>query len=579
MAKETTHSSGLTDTEALSLFKNIRAEAETTLTTKQDIWLQNYEDTYIFENRSSITNHKIFVPMIYSILWNVLPRLVGNQPRFVVTPRGKRVDKDKVDQLQEFLGTHEWQRSRMKTKVRELTQSAAVYGTSFSIIDWEEKPLMVWSRKEGKNVPVKDKDGNEKKIGKNKITVLDIFDAFTDPTFSDVQDSPYFLYVRRDVPRWQMEKLGLRNLDQIAELTKTTTTDKGENNRRNKFLKQRFNLDQGTNKLKDSHDLWYLYTHNEDGEPIQIIVIDANVIGQNQLNPFPHEQYPVVKTVYQENSTEAYGTGLAALLKGHQDENNHTRSNRLDSVDRAIKGFWGIDKSKGQIDLSQFGDRTKDFIEGVDIANTLIPLQLQDVTGNAYNETQQMEVDAQVMSGINNFTQDQASGFNTTARGAVLVNNLANIRMTSILDNIEASLARMGEMMLQNTLAFQDDDIIEKLTGEEGEDFNLADFDFPFNIGVETGSTSVLLENREQELATIMLQSLTPFAQAGLVDMKELLEDFIRSNKKDPKKLIPEEQAPAEGQPPQEGAPRRTWSFRRSNCSVNASSSRRRDQS
>lgn len=549
----------MTEEKALKIYNKLFSKAKNIINAKKDDWLTQYENTYIFKNTKDTSLHKVFIPMIYSTIWNVIPRMIGNEPKFIVTPKGIRVDPAKVRELQDFISEHEWKRGDMTAKVREITQNLCVYGTAFALVEWEETPLTVWSRKEGKNVPVTydkgPKKGEQKMVGKNKVTSLDIFDVYIDPRFSNIQDSPYCIYVKHGVTMAEMKRLKYKNLDKLKNYKGRTynNVDLDDSDRENKYQKQNFN-EMNQDAVKDSYDVVYVYTKDEKGKPIRIVVSN-NILLDEGPNPYPHEQYPLTKFVYQEIPNEAYGVGIAPLLEGLQDANNHTRSYRLDNVNLAIHKRFIIDESGGQIDKEQFSDFSKRWISGQNANETLTEIPVSNVTGNAYAETQQLEVDAQIAAGINNFTQDQASGFNTTATGTQLVQQLANLRINAALQNLEIGLSKLGEQMLQNTLAFQEDDLILRTIGEEDGEFNLADFEFPFDLGVESGSTSVLLEQQEKQIAGELLNSLTPFAQAGLVNPQVLVEDFIESYNKDPKKFMPqqeEQQAEAQQEEAQE---------------------------
>lgn len=548
---------GILDQDALTIIRNAREQSNTDLSSKREQWLDDYERTYVFNSQRNVptnTLHKVFIPKIYETIWNMMPRLVGNNPRFVVNPRNGSVDSTKVDSLKDYI-KFEWKRIQMKTRVREIAQNMAVYGTAFMLVEWDEKDQWLWNRKKMEN----EKVGT---VGMNKACVLDIFDVYTDYRYADVQDSPFFMHVRRGVSKAELERLGFKNLDKIdddsiLDTKKRTerTTDDAANKISQKFEEQEFN-DADKQPVGRSHDLYYYYGQNDDGEPIQLVSIDLKVIGRNTINPFPHRKYPVVKFNYQEIPGEAYGIGITRMLAGLQDEFMHTRNMRLDNVLKAIKGRYIIDPTVGNIDIDQFKDINTDVMVAQGGAQAVTPVQVPNVTQNSYRETEQMEVDMQTITGINNFTQDQASGFNDTATGSRILFAQSNLRIDAVLENLEIGLARAGEMIVQNNLAFQDESVINQVIGGEAVKFDLEEFDFPFDLMIDPGSTSVQLNLKEREEAAIFLGQLTPFAQAGILEVKPLIEKFLDSYQvKNPEEFFAQVQEQAEGQPQEGGAP------------------------
>ena len=542
--------SGISDDRALTMFKESQEWAQSQYSNKQSDWEKQYRETYIFndKNRTVSTLHDFFVPKIYETIRTIMPKLVGNTPRFIVTPKLGKIDKNKIKSLKEYIEDFEWKRMDMRSKVKELALSMTTYGTAFALVEWREKPVYVWDRKKKQNV-------EQGRIGMNNVTVLDIHDVLFDYKFVDHQDSPFFMYVKRNLSVQQVEELGFK-VEKGETEKKTNSIDNAESAKLDKFRENDWS-DPDTNPNGFNHDLWYYYTDNEKGQPVMFAILDGEQVVGNMMNPFPHRKYPVVKVVYEEKAGEGYGVGISEMLMNLQKELNHSRNLRYDNVLRSIVGRWLVDSSRGNIDIKQFLDMSKHVIVGQDVANSIVAIPTPNVTGNAYNETQQLSVDIQTLSGINNFTQSEASGFNDTATGAKMIQANSNLRIDAALDNLETGLAKMGEMIIQNNLAFQENDVIARIT--DGEDFNLEDFAFPFDLSVESGSTSAQLNFKEQEEAAIFLNSLTPFAQAGLVDMDAILKKFLRSydikNVDDFLNVAEDGQPQQEGGAPAEGAP------------------------
>jgi hypothetical protein len=557
--KETSKSKEVKDSKytnefCLDQYKKVKEWIASNYTRKKDEWAANIKATYDFDQKVADTYNNVFIPKVYEILWNAIPRLVGNNPRFAVKAEigSEEVDEKNEASLKEFIEKSEWKRSRMRPITREMVQQLGVHGTGFMCIEWGDKPFFVWDRKEKKRV----KKGS---IGINTPSVPDIHDVYFDYRYSHIQNSPFCLIYKRNVSKRQMEELGF-DVSNVTDEAVSKTNDKDLSNAYTTEKKDQMGLGDNNSVLKNTHTLEYLYTKDGDEVSKLCVICDGITVVYNDDNPFPHGKYPIVKANYQEKVNEGYGIGIAKMCTAIQTMYNKISNLRIDNVILAIFKRYIVDLSEGQIDVEQFLDMSNRVIKGKNAKDCIVPIEISNVTNNSYNETQSLDTNLQTLSGINNFTQDAATGFNDTATGTQILNKVASVRLEAVLTNIETALAEAGEMIVWNNIAFQENETIRNATGNEA--FKLDDFSFPFTITVEPGSTSIEMNAKEQQEAALFLNVLTPFIQMGLIKPKPVLEKFFASYKEmEADKFFNEEGqqgataqgATQPGQPPVEG--------------------------
>ena len=186
-----------------------------------------------------------------------------------------------------------------------------------------------------------------------------------------------------------------------------------------------------------------------------------------------------------------------------------------------------------------------------------------------YNQSNMIIGDIDRISGVSEFQRGAVSEIRRTATESSLLQDAANARTSDKLAVVEQSIAEVGRRMMQLAQQFMTGEQVARVTGKDGEpmwvtfdrDYLAGDFDFE----VAAGSTQPHNESFKRQMALQMVDAMSPFAGAGIVNMQKLAAYVLQFGfgVKNPDEFIqqapppvpagPEGAMPA-GMPP-EGAP------------------------
>ena len=190
-----------------------------------------------------------------------------------------------------------------------------------------------------------------------------------------------------------------------------------------------------------------------------------------------------------------------------------------------------------------------------------------------YNQSSMIEQDINSISGVAEFMRGSVSEIRRTATEVGLLQDAANARTADKLATIELGVANIGKRLLGLSQQFLTGTQVARIIGKDGDavwvkydrDYIAGEFDFE----VVGGSTMPNNESARRAQALDMMNAMTPFAQAGIVDMGKLAAYVLQTGfgVKNPESFIvapeppaapeapPQQSVPEQGIPPQGGDP------------------------
>lgn len=164
----------------------------------------------------------------------------------------------------------------------------------------------------------------------------------------------------------------------------------------------------------------------------------------------------------------------------------------------------------------------------------LIPFPTTPLPADFYNQSEMIQADMALVSGVNEYMQGALPEVRRTATEAAMIQDAANARAADKLAKVEQLITRLAERIIGLAQEFMTEDLVLRITGKNGDphwthvepEWIRGEFDF----NVEGGSTQPLNEAGRRQQAMQLMQTLAPFGdpQLGLVNMREVLLYVLR---------------------------------------------------
>lgn len=220
-------------------------------------------------------------------------------------------------------------------------------------------------------------------------------------------------------------------------------------------------------RFEKLHTIWELYAEiprkwidfempegdeAEELVPGKVMVGSGKALLASERNPFFDGECPVLKLDYIRTG-EPYGKGIIELIEDEQDEINELRNLRVDNVNLLINRMIAVIEtalvSAGDL-VSKPGGiiRLKANVSD-DIRKAIFPLDIGNVTPDAYRETAEIERQVQERTGANRVTlgtSNEVRDTNQTLGGMEMLRQTFNERLAAYGMVIESDfLLRAGE--------------------------------------------------------------------------------------------------------------------------------------
>lgn len=502
-------------TELLQLNYNVRARM-----------LEMYRVTRIFQvRRDSPWKSRVFVPKAYETLVTLAPYLVANVPTVDLLPVGKE-DEPYAKDMSDFIN---WQLE--VTGLDEIMEpwgiGAFLYGSYHIKVTWQTTTK---TKKEKKTLK-KNEDGSEwveetekELIDKDipKLELIDPFNFLADPRVPNLEDQDCVIHTTEAVSLDELKKHSdiYFNLDKIQAKQNSKETYLGTD--MDKMSRQAMlgvasvtadNRDKTESTKIELCELQGMFKPDDETPEDRYIITVANnstVIRVEKLRDcYNHGRYTYVKLDDQPWPGEYYGVSTVEPLVGLQAQMIDIVNQRLDNLKLILNRMWILN---AQSNLS--ANQVKSVPGAVmvvqgDPNQALVPVQTQDVTGNAYNETDYIDRLIQTVSGVTDFGKGVgSSGLNDTATGVSIVSEAAKSRSEAKLKRIRNAIARLVKMYLSLDGQFITENQWKRILGPgkkyEFKEIKKEAFKGSYDVRVKGNMRATSPQQRQDEASALM---------------------------------------------------------------------------
>lgn len=523
---------------------------------------------------------KVFIPMVFWVVETVAPRLVAQLPRFLVMPVGEEdvAPAKMMEQLMDWAAV----KSDLFIELVKAVKSALKYGTgilkTFHRVDtfrarrkvpqYEDVmvPREITTRTPEGEV-MADLNGQamveqvETSIGQIQVGYeiekytyvgydgpaadwVDIWNFFPAPEADDVQSSRYCIHrvyrelrhvqkmVDKGVYRWP-ENMTPKEMADVTE----------------EPLKKRLDsIDLGptdndpTRKPVEILEFW-----TDDGR--LITMANRKAILRVTENPYDHGQKPFVRIVDQLVEGEFWGIGEIEPLEGLQDELNAITNQRIDNLRLVLNRMFGVNET-AMADMDELESRPGGIVRitGDRIPQEVIyPIEFSDVTGSAYEETNNiLDLGERVSATSAYQTGVSSDTLADTATGTAIIQEQGATRYalkTTLMETM--GLKDLGRQYGSIIQQFTTEERVVRILGPRGqilfEHFDPESIQGALDYDIETASTQIT-ESAQREQSLTLLEVLSqylpptidpmtgqPMPGAGVM---KLIEDVLVAYKK-----------------------------------------------
>lgn len=225
-----------------------------------------------------------------------------------------------------------------------------------------------------------------------------------------------------------------------------------------------------------------------------------------------------------------YPLGELEAIEPLQKELNETRTQMMNHRKRFARK-WLYKESAfdqlGRTALESEDDNVMVPVVGDDaLGNVIAPMPAVVSPSDFYNQSNLITADIDRVSGVSEFMRGGVSEIRRTATESALLQDAANARTADKLATVERAMAEVGRRLLKLAQQFMTGEQVARIISKNGDpvwvkydrDYLAGDFDFE----VVGGSTQPVNESFRRQTALQIVDAMSPFAAAGVVDMAKL---------------------------------------------------------
>lgn len=560
----------LIQTKALEYVRDYRRQSDDLTTQRRQALLEIYRSWVTFFNYS-VDNSVPWQPgfkvnKAHEVVEKTLPRLVGNNPKWVVstnqinsfahseeeteleqqiaqlkmqlvqTPsdqlqmqldqliaqiiekRTKRTNEYAIA-LQDYLN-YVWDKGNLMEPVRQWVKLMVIYGKSYAKIGYKYEIT-----RDKKEEYEEDENGDEvpRAVIDQRVTgeyptieVRSWKDMYYDPRFVRLEDRPGMIEIRENVRVADlMKREDYFNLDKVQEMAAMNQSDFTDPNgfiSRLRLISGITDVDASITTGKNTVDLMDYYgvfseTGKAKDEKLYKICVASNniVIAYKEITQQPFEEIKCF-----EDPETAFARGFVEPIVSIQNEMNFKKNAAAEYINKALMRQLLLSSSSG-IDPTTINSPV--VLTNKTIADELAlghrEWEKPEINSSYFTEQNDLQREIQAMT----FTVDTSSNQNSQA----LTNTATGIRvkffesnsvLAEIRTHVEKGLERLAYKLIQETFENMDDNIVIKKQGTEGYwQINkelMRDAVEKYNIKIEVNSSSAdyIQDRRDDAIAS-----------------------------------------------------------------------------
>lgn len=398
---------------------------------------------------------ELFIPMVYSTVETVVPRVVEQQ-RMLVLPRPTPdFPASQLERLEDNAQNHrilidaQQEQAKYELTVEDVGRNGLIYGLGPQKTFWRSTrrtvPRPVAHIYTGQPCV----EHREEAFEDPYAEAVDPFDFFWDPMGHSIETCAYIIHRCWRNSQYVADMLA-SGAWQLDGLTPEDYTRGGAGERYDSVWAGRMQAQglQGDLKMGELHEVWEFH----DGAEV-ITILDRQWPVQRGANPTWHGELPF--QVYRPTRVPGQMVGIGEIqpIEDLQLEINTLRSQRRDNATLTLMQTYAY--SENLIDPAdiRFGAGTLIPVEaGVDPREVLYPIQTPPIPNAGYQEEAALQADFDRTSGISDSLTgaDPSGGVSATATGAQLVTQAANKRIARKARRLGVEVvARTEELWIQ----------------------------------------------------------------------------------------------------------------------------------
>lgn len=182
--------------------------------------------------------------------------------------------------------------------------------------------------------------------------------------------------------------------------------------------------------------------------------------------------------------------------------------------------------------------------DNIPLGDVIQPLPISMIDPQMYNYSEVIEGDVDRVSGVNEYMRGALPEIRRTATEASIIQDAANARAADKLAIIEGGIRNTARLLVQLAQLYVTGDQVARVVGTNSQQlwvtFSRDDIMGEFDFEVEAGSTQPNNDATKRQQAMQLLNVLAPYAQAGVVDPRQLVTHVLQQGfgMKNPQKLL-----------------------------------------
>lgn len=460
---------------------------------------------------------RLLVNIVFSTVNVIAPAIAVNHPKITVNAVNPENAPNAV--IAEAVVNYWWKKRDVRTEFRRAVKDFLICGhgwikVAYRFIEREVIP--------DEGDPAADVDGNE---ATPQTVILEDspfaervspFDVFVDPDATSMRDA-----------RWIAQRIRRP----IADVRNDKRYSKAGRDAVQVMAISRYADDPSQRKIRDKNEgyaeIWEFYDIADNMMCVFAEGADGFLVKPIQM-PFAFG-HPFVMVRNYDVPDQFYPIGDLEAIEPLQKELNETRTQMMNHRKRFARKYLYKESA-----FDQFGRTALESDED----NAMVPVISDEPLNNVvtpmpaiinppefYEQSALITNDIDRISGVTEIQRGATSEIRRTATESALLQDAANARTADKLAVVELVSAEVGKRLISLAQQFMTGEQVARIMSKQGEpvwvqfdrEYLAGDFDFE----VAAGSTQPMNESFRRQMALQMVDAMSPFAGAGVVDMRK----------------------------------------------------------
>lgn len=461
---------------------------------------------------------RLLVNICFSTVNVIVPSVSVNYPKVVVNATKPEQAAQAV--IAEAVVNYWWRHQNIKEELKAAVKDMVIFGHGWVKVGYRYVEEEVYPEGEDDS-----EDNPEHPVTPQTMVLQDApfaervscYDVFVDPDATSMKDM-----------RW----IAQRVRRPLSEVRSDKRYNKAAREAVGAMAVSRYADDPSVRKIRDTQqgfaEIWEYY--DIKGRTMSVFAEGGDGFLVKPM-PMPYSfGHPFVMLRDYDVPDQFYPIGELEAIEPLQKELNETRTQMMNHRKRFARK-WLYKESAfdqlGRTALESDDDNVMVPVVGDDsLGNVIAPMPAVVSPADFYNQSNLITTDIDRVSGVSEFMRGGVSEIRRTATESALLQDAANARTADKLATVERAMAEVGRRLLLLAQQFMTGEQVARIVSKSGDpvwvkydrDYLAGDFDFE----VVGGSTQPVNESFRRQTALQIVDAMSPFAAAGVVDMGKL---------------------------------------------------------